>query len=95
MQFLRTSDADFDSQFAAIVDDRRESDSNVSQQVSEILAAVKQRGDVALAEFSQRFDQHDLSNDTDWVVSRDACRQAHDALDPKLRDALELSLIHI
>ena len=91
MQFLRASDPDFETRFTAIVDDRRESDSDVSRQVADILADVKQRGDAALAEYSQRFDQYELVQDSDWLITKDACRHAYDDLDPELRGALELA----
>jgi histidinol dehydrogenase len=91
MQFLRASGPDFEARFAAIVDDRRETGSDVSKQVTEILVDVKQRGDAALAEYSQRFDQYELSNDSDWVITKEACKRAYDGLKPNLRNALELA----
>ena len=91
MQFLRASDPDFEARFASIVDDRREADSDVSQQVAEILADVKIRGDAALAEYSQRFDQYELTHDGDWVITMDTCKRAYDDLEPNLRDALDLA----
>jgi len=95
MQLLSVSDADFAEKFARIVDDRRENDGNVADQVAEILRNVKARGDVALAEYSQKFDGYTLANDADWVVTADACRTAYDALEPDLRDALELAAARI
>ena len=88
---LATSDADFAARFDALVDARRESDSDVSGQVAAILADVKTRGDAALAEYSQRFDSYTLAEEADWSISAEACRAAYDALDTDLRDALELA----
>ncbi|MEE1877644.1 histidinol dehydrogenase [Altererythrobacter litoralis] len=88
---LATSDADFAARFDALVDARRESDSDVSGQVAAILADVKARGDAALAEYSQRFDSYTLAEEADWNISAEACRAAYDALDTDLRDALELA----
>ena len=45
---LASSDTDFDARFTELVNDRRESDSDVSSQVSAILSDVKTRGDEAL-----------------------------------------------
>lgn len=88
---LATSDSDFAARFDALVNGRRESDSDVSQQVTAILADVKARGDEALAEYSQRYDSHVLADSNDWSISLQACRAAYEALEPGLRDALELA----
>ncbi|QIG53350.1 histidinol dehydrogenase [Altererythrobacter sp. BO-6] len=91
MQLLRSADPAFAAQFDALVNARRESDADVSADVARILADVKARGDAALAEYSQRFDGYALASDADWIITAEACRAAYDALDPGLRDALELA----
>jgi histidinol dehydrogenase len=88
---LSTSDADFERKFARIVGDRRESGDDVSRSVADILAAVRLRGDEALAEYTQRFDKHQLTEESDWRVPAEECAAAFAALDPKLRAALELA----
>ena len=88
---LSTRDADFEKKFARLVDDRRESDEDVSSTVSHILAEVRARGDEAVEEYTGRFDKHGLASEVDWRIDPQACRDAHDALEPKLRDALELA----
>ena len=55
---LSTRDADFEKKFARLVDDRRESDEDVSSTVSHILAEVRARGDEAVEEYTGRFDKH-------------------------------------
>jgi histidinol dehydrogenase len=89
MQRLNTSDPGFAAAFAAVVGDRRESDADVARDVAAILADVRARGDAALAEYTARFDGHDLGED--WRISAQTCREAFDALDPALRAALELA----
>jgi histidinol dehydrogenase len=89
MQRLRTSDTDFDARFAKIVRDRRESDAQVGRDVSAILNEVRERGDSALVEYTKRFDQHNLSEEGDWSVSKEACKAAYDGLDAELRSALD------
>jgi histidinol dehydrogenase len=91
MQLLRTSDADFEAKFDKVVRDRRESDSNVTRDVANILNDVKERGDAALVDYTARFDQHRLTSDSDWCISAEDCKAAYDALDGELRDALELA----
>ncbi|MGE5952788.1 MAG: histidinol dehydrogenase [Qipengyuania vulgaris] len=89
MQLLRTSDADFEAKFERVVRDRRESDAQVGRDVSAILNEVRERGDSALVEYTKRFDQHNLSADEDWSISKEACKAAYDGLDAELREALE------
>ena len=86
---LHTRDAGFAAAFAAVVSDRRESDADVARDVSAILADVRARGDAALADYTAKFDGHDLGDD--WRIPAETCREAFDALDPALRAALELA----
>ena len=88
---LKTSDADFEAKFARLANDRRESDADVARTVSEILSKVRERGDEALVEHTMRFDNYPLRTDEDWRISPETCRAAFLALEPKLRDALELA----
>ncbi|HYD25730.1 MAG TPA: histidinol dehydrogenase [Croceibacterium sp.] len=92
---LATTDPDFERKFARLVDDRRESDEDVSRVVSDILSEVRQRGDEALAEYTLRFDKHALGAEDDWRVAPEACAAAFAALDPELREALELAAARI
>jgi histidinol dehydrogenase len=91
---LDTTDADFAGKFDALVDDRRESDTDVSRDVAAILAKVRAEGDAALQELTHRFDGHDLDV-TGWQVTRAECRAALDRLTPELREALELAAARI
>ncbi len=92
---LSTLQPDFAMRFDRIVDARREADSDVAGQVSDILHTVKLRGDAALIEFTQRFDGYALTGNTDWSISREQCAQAYDDLAPDLRDALEFAAARI
>ena len=49
MRRLDASEPGFAAEFDALVDDRRESDSDVSADVAAIIARVKAEGDIALA----------------------------------------------
>jgi histidinol dehydrogenase len=66
---LNSRDKGFEQAFARLVRDRRESDEDVSRDVSLILKDVRARGDAALAELTQRFDGHSLSADDNWSIS--------------------------
>src|SRR6478609_4802917 len=88
---LATSDPAFERKFARLVEERRESGDDVSRVVSDILSEVRQRGDEAVSEYTLRFDKHTLARDEDWRISPAECAAAFAALDPALREALELA----
>jgi len=94
MILLSTSDADFAGAFAKLVNARREADVDVSRDVAAIIADVRARGDKAVAEYTARFDGHDLAT-TGWRISAEACQAALDATAPDLRAALELAAARI
>lgn len=58
---LSTCDADFEASFQGLLGTARESDRDVNDVVSAILADVKTRGDAALVEYTAKFDRFDLS----------------------------------
>ncbi len=91
---LDTTDADFAARFAALVDDRRETATDVARDVATIIRAVREEGDAALRAFTQKLDRHDLDA-TGWRVDAAACAAAFDALEPELRTALELAAARI
>lgn len=88
---LNTRDPGFAEAFRKLVADRRESDGDVSRDVQAILADVRTRGDAALAELTSKFDQHELTSDSDWQIDAATCRESFDNLTPDLRAALELA----
>jgi histidinol dehydrogenase len=87
---LSTSAPDFPARFDALVNARREADADVSRDVAAILARVREDGDAALADYTRRFDRHDLDA-SGWRIDPADCRAALGALDPELRKALELA----
>ena len=91
---LSTTDGDFASAFTALVDARREADEDVSRDVTAILKRVRAEGDAALADYTQRFDRHDL-NVSGWAVTPSETRAALDGISTELRDALELAAARI
>jgi histidinol dehydrogenase len=88
---LRTDQAGFEQAFARLVRDRRDDEDDVAHQVTRIIEDVRLRGDAALVEYSNRFDEHSLGDVDEWCVSPEACRAAFDDLKPDLRAALELA----
>lgn len=91
---LDSRDADFATAFTALVDARREADEDVSRDVAAILKRVRAEGDGALADYTSRFDRHDLEA-SGWAVTAAECRAALDGISPELRGALELAAARI
>ena len=87
MQRLNASDAGFADAFDALVNGRREADADVSTVVTQTIRDVRARGDVTLAEMTQRFDGFDL-NAAGWQIDAAQCKAAYEGLAPELRDAL-------
>ncbi|GAA3727637.1 histidinol dehydrogenase [Sphingorhabdus rigui] len=90
MQRLNASEAGFADAFDALVNGRREADADVSSVVTQTIRDVRARGDVTLAEMTQRFDGFDL-NAAGWQIDAAQCKAAYEALAPDLRDALTLA----
>jgi histidinol dehydrogenase len=90
VQRLNASDPGFADAFDALVNGRREADADVSSVVTQTIRDVRARGDVTLAEMTQRFDRFDL-NAAGWRIDAAQCKAAYEALAPELRDALTLA----
>ena len=95
MQTLSTLDPDFETRFTRLVNARREADTNVTGQVSSILADVKASGDKALVELTQRFDGYPLIDEADWIVTQERMEEAYGQIEPDLREALELAAARV
>ncbi len=63
-QFLSTLDPDFESRFAALLDAKREDAPDVDAMVSGIIADVRDRGDAAVIELTEKFDRQRLTPET-------------------------------
>lgn len=87
---LDSRDPGFAAAFTALVEGRREADEDVSRDVTAIIAAVRAQGDAALADYTRRFDRHDLDA-SGWRIDRAACDAALAGLDAELRAALDLA----
>lgn len=91
---LSTSDPNFDHDFTALVNARREADADVARDVRTIVAAVRDEGDAALAAFTKKFDRHDV-NETGWRIEKSEWVAAYEGLAPELRAALDLAAARI
>ncbi|HAN69379.1 MAG TPA: histidinol dehydrogenase [Halieaceae bacterium] len=89
MQRLDTRSADFDQRLEALTDWEEGLDASVEVAVAEIIAAVRQRGDAALLEYTARFDGRSLSSAAQLEVSPQRLQEALAAIPAPQREALE------
>ncbi|AIT06586.1 histidinol dehydrogenase [Sphingomonas taxi] len=91
---LDTRDAGFADAFTALVEGRREASADVTRDVAAIIRAVRDDGEAAVEAFTRKLDRHDLA-ETGWRIEPATCAAAYAALDPSLRDALDLAAARI
>jgi histidinol dehydrogenase len=91
MRRLDTSAADFDRQLSALTDWNEELAADVLVAVDEIIAAVRERGDAALLEYSRQFDGLELSSAAQLELPSQRLEQALASIGAPEREALELS----
>ncbi|MEX0318972.1 MAG: histidinol dehydrogenase [Ruegeria sp.] len=88
--FLDTASPDFETAFAALLSAKREDSPDVDQVVSGIIADVRDRGDAAVIELTERFDRIALTPET-LRFSTDEIAQATHEVSAEDRAALELA----
>ncbi|WP_461480560.1 histidinol dehydrogenase [Porticoccus sp.] len=88
---LAVTDGDFDTRLEGLLAWETVSDSKVEQVVAEVLGAVRQRGDRALVEYTNRFDRRDVSAVSELDLSAEALAAALAAIGDSERQALELA----
>ncbi len=87
---LKSRDARFEADFAALLTMKREVSEEVDSVVAAIIADVRARGDAALIDLTQRFDNLALTPET-LRVSDDEIAAAVAACDPAALDALKFA----
>ena len=87
---LDSTSTDFPAAFTELVNARREADADVARDVAAIVARVRDEGDAAVKDLTQRFDRFDLDA-SGWTIDRAECLAAYEGLSDELRDALELA----
>lgn len=86
---MSTHDAGFFAQLDALLAFDASTDVQVQSAVSEILTAVRSRGDAAVVEYTNRFDQLNATNFAALELPKTALQSALDALPNEQRAALE------
>lgn len=88
---LKNTDSGFESDFAKLLTQKREADADVSAIVSGILKDVRNRGDAAIIEYTNKFDRLSLSAPSEMKVSAVEIKDAIAACDDETLDALKLA----
>lgn len=91
MLLLKTESADFQKQFDELLKRGHMDMENVSKIVGGILSEIKNDGNAALKNHIEKFDKWHVLSDTALEVSLAAMKEAFEALNPQLKEALELA----
>ncbi len=86
---LRTDSASFEADFAARLHWSADTDAAIEQRVADILADVRQGGDAAVLEYTQRFDGVPATSMAELELRQDELKAAFDALPEVQRQALQ------
>ena len=86
---LRTDSADFETAFQARLHWSADTDAAIEQRVADILADVRQRGDVAVLEYTQRFDGLAATDMAALELTAAELKAAFDGLPADQREALQ------
>ena len=92
MRRLSTRDTGFDTQLGELLAFENAQDRGVEDAVQAILADVRQRGDAALVEYTQRFDRFDLRGASDLAIDPEECERALREIPAAQRAALETAV---
>ena len=86
---LSTTDATFEAEFKARLHWSAQADAAIEQRVADILADVRQRGDAAVLEYSERFDAVHASNVAALELTQAELKAAFEAIPEVQRAALQ------
>lgn len=92
---LSSSDAHFEQELDNLLMFEATQDTAIDQTVLQILAAVRERGDQALLEYTRRFDKLEVASIEQIELSRDRLQSALQSLNVSERTALELAATRI
>jgi histidinol dehydrogenase len=84
-------DKDFDNKLQKLLNWQKTENSKIDHQVGEILTNIRQKGDIALVEYTNQFDNRNVSAIRDLIVSFDQMSQALQNISELERSALNVS----
>ncbi|HBB20906.1 MAG TPA: histidinol dehydrogenase, partial [Pseudomonas sp.] len=82
---LNAADADFARHLDHLLSWESVSDDGVNERVLEIIKAVRERGDAAVVELTQRFDALEVASMADLILPRARLEQALERITPAQR----------
>ncbi|HIA09393.1 MAG TPA: histidinol dehydrogenase [Chromatiaceae bacterium] len=88
---LKSSDGDFRAQLDVLLAWEGVADDGVISTVQSILTDVRERGDVAVVEYTNRFDRCDAESMAGLEIPAERMASAHAGLDQAQRDALQIA----
>ena len=92
---LDTSSPGFEAEFQRVLHWSAQTDSAIEQRVIEILADVRARGDVAVLEFTRRFDGLNATSLASLEISQDELQAALRVITPAQRSSLEAAAARV
>ncbi|MGK0501215.1 MAG: histidinol dehydrogenase, partial [Oceanicoccus sp.] len=92
---LSTNSPEFDQQLDDLLAWSSVSDATVAKTVEEILSHVRERGDVAVVEYTNQFDHRKVSSIDELLVSPEELSQALEDLPVDQRNALEVAAVRV
>jgi histidinol dehydrogenase len=92
---LNSSDADFSESLQALLDRSHEQVAGVEAVVEDIINDVRQRGDQALVEYTNRFDRMNVATAIALELSPERLQQALASISDAQRQALDLSISRV
>ena len=95
IQNLKTSDTDFWSKLDALLAWDSVSDQGVFDTVNGILQDVKARGDLAVIEYTNKFDNMNVGAMSELEISPERLQQALDSITPEQKTALETAAARV
>ena len=87
--YLSTVSADFEQKFKAKLHWSAQTDSEIEQRVADVLADVQKRGDIAVLEYTQRWDRLTASTMSALELTQAELKTAFDAIPADQRQALQ------
>ncbi|MGV8834112.1 MAG: histidinol dehydrogenase [Devosia sp.] len=85
---LDSADSDFEQRFVHLLEGKREASQDVNDTVATIIADVRKRGDAAVVELTNKFDQANVALDT-LAVSAEEIAKAASGVSDEIRVALQ------
>tara|TARA_R110002049_G_scaffold8842_1_gene46899 strand:- start:1865 stop:3157 length:1293 start_codon:yes stop_codon:yes gene_type:complete len=88
---LNIEDPDFEADFTALLNQKRDEDKNVDTVAADILNDVRKRGDAALLDYTRKFDRLDIADATALRITKAEIEKAVGECDRETLSALNIA----